>query len=98
MIPALRSIGATLADMACVRASLALVELREEIERRGQQLVLGSSRTTSRRSGGRHHEPHAGVGAREGNPAARALRAGFSPRRRAVPNVRYRTDTCGSTP
>jgi uncharacterized membrane protein YqjE len=37
---ALRAIGATLADMACLRGALASVELREEIERRKELLVL----------------------------------------------------------
>jgi uncharacterized membrane protein YqjE len=40
LFDALRAIGATLADMACVRGALASVELREEIERRKQLLVL----------------------------------------------------------
>jgi uncharacterized membrane protein YqjE len=39
---ALRAIGGTLADMACVRGALASVELAEEIERRKGQLVLGA--------------------------------------------------------
>jgi uncharacterized membrane protein YqjE len=38
----MRSVVAMLADMAGVRASLACVELAEEIERRKQQLVLGA--------------------------------------------------------
>jgi len=42
MISALRSAGATLADIAGVRAALAVVELREEIERRRQQIVLAA--------------------------------------------------------
>jgi uncharacterized membrane protein YqjE len=39
---ALRAIGGTLADIACVRAALASVELSEEIERRKHQLMLGA--------------------------------------------------------
>jgi len=39
---ALRAIGGTLADIACVRAALASIELAEEIERRKRQLVLGA--------------------------------------------------------
>jgi uncharacterized membrane protein YqjE len=38
---AVRAIGVTLAELACVRASLASIELAEEIERRKRQLVLG---------------------------------------------------------
>jgi uncharacterized membrane protein YqjE len=40
LFDALRAIGATLADMACLRGALASVELREEIERRKQLLAL----------------------------------------------------------
>ena len=40
LLDALRAIGATLADMACLRGALASVELREEIERRKELLVL----------------------------------------------------------
>jgi uncharacterized membrane protein YqjE len=40
LFDALRAIGATLADMARLRGALASVELREEIERRKQLLVL----------------------------------------------------------
>ena len=39
---ALRAIGGTLADIACVRAALASVELSEEVERRKHQLMLGA--------------------------------------------------------
>lgn len=40
LFAALRAIGATLADMARLRGALASVELREEIERRKQLMVL----------------------------------------------------------
>ena len=40
LFDALRAIGATLADMARLRGALASVELREEIERRKELLVL----------------------------------------------------------
>ena len=43
MKSALRGVGGTLADIACVRVALAGVELAEEIERRKQQLVLGAA-------------------------------------------------------
>jgi uncharacterized membrane protein YqjE len=39
---ALRAIGATLADAACVRVELASLELGEEIERRKRQMALGA--------------------------------------------------------
>jgi uncharacterized membrane protein YqjE len=42
VIASLRAAGGTLADLACVRMSLAAVEFAEEVERRKQQLVLGA--------------------------------------------------------
>ena len=42
LVDALRAIGATLADLVCVRAELASIELSEEIERRKRQLALGA--------------------------------------------------------
>ena len=42
LLDALRAVGATLGDMACVRASLLSIEVREEILRRKQQLMLST--------------------------------------------------------
>ena len=45
LLEALRAIGVTLGDMACVRGALLSIEVREELERRKQLAILATAGT-----------------------------------------------------